>query len=115
MLRCGLRSVKRWTSGKNSPPAASRSELAESGQCTVIAVPVLTEAPQVMLLVVDHRLLGDPVDPEGDLVADAARGDLDAALLAAQGERHGEDGLERVALAAAVRRDVCLAASTSGS
>ena len=67
-----------------------------------------------MLLVVDHRLLGDPVDAERDLVSDAARDDLDPAVLAAQRERHRDDRLERVALPAAVRRHVRLAARRPG-
>ena len=48
-------------------------------------------ALQPMLPVVDHRLLGDPVDRKGDLVPDAPRHDLDAPLLAAQRERHCHD------------------------
>jgi hypothetical protein len=39
-----------------------------------------------MLLMIDHRLLGDPIDLEDDLVTGAARNDLDPPLLAAQGE-----------------------------
>ena len=62
----------------------------------------------------DHRLLSDLVDLEGDLVPDAAADDPDAARRAVQNEGHGEDGLEGVALRAAGRADVGLAARGAG-
>jgi hypothetical protein len=67
-----------------------------------------------MLLMIDHRLLGDPIDLEDDLVTGAARNDLDPPLLAAQGVRHRDDRLQRVALPPAVRCDVGLAAGGPG-
>jgi hypothetical protein len=46
---------------------------------------------------------------------DAAGEDLDLAFLTGERERHGENGLERIALAAAVRRDVGLSARRPGA
>jgi hypothetical protein len=60
-------------------------------------------------LVPHHRLLGDRVDGEAEPVQGAAGLDLDQAGRAVEGEGHGEDGLERVALGAAGRADVGLA------
>ena len=59
---------------------------------------------------VDHRLLPERVDRELDLVAETAGADLDPAGRAIEDERHRQDGLERIALGAAVRRHVRLAA-----
>ena len=67
-----------------------------------------------VLAVVDHRPLRDTIDPERDLVPDAARDDLDHAFGTAERERHGDDRLYRVALLAAVRRDVSFAAGGAG-
>jgi hypothetical protein len=67
-----------------------------------------------VLYLLDHRLLSDLVDLEGDLVPNAAADDPDAARLAVQNERHGEDGLEGIALRAAGRADVGLAARRAG-
>jgi hypothetical protein len=63
---------------------------------------------------IDHRLLGDPIDLEDDLVTGVARGDLDPPLLAAQRERHRHDRLGGVALAPTVWRDVRLATRGAG-
>ena len=65
-------------------------------------------------MVVDHRRLPDLIDAEGDRVLHAARNDLDATFLSVQGEWHGEDCLQRVALGAAVRRDIGFAARGPG-
>jgi hypothetical protein len=46
-----------------------------------------------VLAVIDHRALRDAVDPERDLVSDAARDDLDPALVTAQREWHRDDRL----------------------
>jgi hypothetical protein len=58
----------------------------------------------------DHRRLPERVDRELDLVAETAGADLDAAGHAIEGEWHRQDGFERIALGAAVRRHVRLAA-----
>jgi hypothetical protein len=54
----------------------------------------------------DHGLLPERVDRKLDLVAETAGADLDPAGLAIKDERHRQDGLERVALGAAVRRHI---------
>src|SRR5262249_1141802 len=58
-----------------------------------------------------HRLLADVVDLERDSVVNAAGLDLDPAATAVEHERHGDDGLQRVALRAAGRGDVGVAAA----
>ena len=57
-------------------------------------------------MVLDPGLLGNAVEPDSDPVQDAARLDLDQPGLAVERERHGEDGLQRVALLAAGRADI---------
>ena len=57
-------------------------------------------------MVLDPGLLGNAVEPDSDPVQDAARLDLHQPGLAVERERHGEDGLERVALLAAGRADI---------
>ena len=61
-------------------------------------------------LVVDHRRLPDLIDAEGRSHAACRTRRSRRDLLAVQGERHGQDGLQRVALGAAVRRHIRLAA-----
>jgi hypothetical protein len=61
----------------------------------------------------DHRRLPERVDRELDLVAETAGADLDAAGLAIEDEWHCQNGFERVALGAAVRCHVRLAAGNA--
>ena len=63
----------------------------------------------LVLLLADDRLLADRIDGKGDLVTHAAGVDLDPAALAVEDERHRHQRLQRVALRAAVGRDVRLA------
>jgi hypothetical protein len=49
------------------------------------------------------------IDSEDDAMGDAARLDDRLAPVTVEGEAHGEDGLQRVALLAARHRDVGLA------
>ena len=58
----------------------------------------------------DDRLLPDRIDGELDPVPGAARTHIEDALVAIQDERHGNDGLERIALSAAVGGDIGLPA-----
>ena len=58
----------------------------------------------------DHRRLPERVDRELDLVAETVGADLDVAGRAIEHERHRQDGLERIALGAAVWRHIRLAA-----
>ena len=60
-------------------------------------------------MVLDDRSLTDAIDAEVDGVGCAPRLDLDPAALPVQHERHGEDRLERVALRATGRADICFA------
>src|SRR5262245_20033637 len=59
----------------------------------------------------DHRLLADVVDLEGDDVVNAAGLDVDSAAAAVDHERHGDNGLESVALRAASGTHIRLAAA----
>ena len=52
------------------------------------------------------RLLADLINAHLDVVRYAMRLDRDATLAAIQGKRHSEDGLQRVALGPARRRDI---------
>ena len=63
----------------------------------------MIEVPFLALLVAmaDHRLLPG-VDRELDLVTETVSTDLDPARLAVEDERHRQDGLQRIALGAAV-------------
>jgi hypothetical protein len=58
----------------------------------------------------DHRLLPERVDRELDPVAETVSTDLDPPGLAVEDERHRQDRLECIALGAAVRCHVRLAA-----
>ena len=89
---------------KNDAFASFRIEHAESGHSDPDLGPGFYRVPHHLAL--DDRRLADPVDPEDDPCRSPCAAISILPHLLVQHERHGDDGLQRVALRAARRRDV---------